>query len=146
MEKKTESMSDISNGVLLLLNCPPKLRLGIDHQSWQIGVKFKGIKNIPNGPHYIYYSLNDEEYMAKIGFFIFIKPDTVICRKFNKEKSEFEKMPEEENEAYIEGVKNKDFELNLGPYPMERYNLWKNTTCYITESIINKLEVFFIVL
>lgn len=60
-------------------------------------------------------------------------------------------MPEEEEEGmgrednlqlgYTQGVQNHDFDSNLGPYPMDRYALWKDTTGYITEAIINKLEV-----
>lgn len=34
---------------------------------------FKGIKLIPFGAHYIYYSLKDEDYAQRMGFFIYIQ-------------------------------------------------------------------------
>ena len=120
--------------------------MGIDHQSWQIGLKFKGIKSIPSGPHYIYYSLEDENYMSKFGFFILIKADSIKSKKRNEEEPQFKSLPEEKEERYIGGVKDHDFELNLGVYPMERYELWKETTNYIKEDIINKLEVLLLLL
>jgi A1 cistron-splicing factor AAR2 len=43
--------------VLLLLDAPPGIELGIDNLSWKIGSKFKGIKMIPLGTHIIAYSL-----------------------------------------------------------------------------------------
>lgn len=57
-------------GVLLLLDAPEEIELGIDNTSWKIGHKFKGIKLIPPGPHIIYYALKSEKYMFKIHFFV----------------------------------------------------------------------------
>ena len=144
MEKK--NTAEDNTGALLLLNSPKNVRLGIDHQSWQIGVKFKGIKAIPPGPHYVHYSLEDEHHQHKLSFFLFIKPNSIMCRKWSEEKQQFIKMSEEEEEAYIEGVKNHDFNLNLGLYPIERYDLWKETTNCITEKLINKLEIILLII
>jgi len=144
MEKK--NTAEDTTGALLLLNSPKNVRLGIDHQSWQIGVKFKGIKAIPPGPHYVHYSLEDEHHQHKLSFFLFIKPNSIMCRKWSEEKQQFIKMSEEEEEAYIEGVKNHDFNLNLGLYPIERYDLWKETTNCITEKLINKLEIILLII
>ena len=49
-------------GFLLLLDAPAEMRFGIDNQFWQIGPKFKGVKMVPPGAHFVYYSLKDEEY------------------------------------------------------------------------------------
>lgn len=144
--EKTNASEQNGTGVLLLLNSPKNMRLGIDHQSWQIGAKFKGIKAIPAGPHYIHYSLEDEGHQYKISFFVFVKPNSATCRKWNDKRHQFVKMSEEEEEAYIEGIKNHDFDLSLGLYPAERYELWRETTNYITEPIINKLEVIYLII
>jgi len=39
---------------------------------------FLGIKHIPQGAHFVYYSLGDEMNMFKISFFIYAKPGEVI--------------------------------------------------------------------
>jgi len=64
--------------------------LGMDNIQLKIGSKFKGktltifyfhfslgIKHIPVGSHYIYYTLAEEKHMFKIGFFIYAKPGYV---------------------------------------------------------------------
>lgn len=141
-----EQSKEAATGTLLLLNSPRNLRLGIDHQSWQIGAKFKGIKAIPPGPHYVHYSLEEEGHQYKLSFFVFARAGCVMCRKWSEKRRHFAKMPEEEEEAYAEGVKNRDFELSLGMYPMERYEIWRETTDCITERVIGRLEVFGVVM
>ena len=59
-------------GFLLLLDCPKEIQFGIDNQYWQTGPEFKGVKLIPPGAHYVYYALKDEEFAARMGFFIHV--------------------------------------------------------------------------
>jgi A1 cistron-splicing factor AAR2 len=40
---------------ILCLNVPPKIEFGIDNHSWIVGDKFKGVKLIPPGVHFIFY-------------------------------------------------------------------------------------------
>lgn len=44
-----------SGSILLFLNAPPELEFGIDYNSWQTGPRFRGVKLIPPGLHFIYY-------------------------------------------------------------------------------------------
>ena len=48
------------------------MQFGIDNQLWQTGPKFGGVKLIPQGAHFVYYALKDEQYAARMGFFIHI--------------------------------------------------------------------------
>lgn len=59
-------------GSLLLLDAPEGMQFGIDNQIWQTGPLFKGVKCIPTGAHFVYFSLKDEEYGSRMGFFIFV--------------------------------------------------------------------------
>jgi len=45
----------LSKGVLLFLNVPEGTVFGIDFERWNVGEKFKGIKLIPPGIHFISY-------------------------------------------------------------------------------------------
>lgn len=40
---------------LVLLNVPERTEFGIDYNSWTVGPKFKGVKMIPPGFHFVYY-------------------------------------------------------------------------------------------
>ena len=61
-------------GFLLLLNSPKQMQFGIDNQYWTTGNQFMGVKLIPQGAHFIYFALKDEEYASRMGFFIHIPP------------------------------------------------------------------------
>lgn len=43
--------------IIFILDVPLGTELGIDMNTWNTGEKFKGIKMIPPGIHYIYYRL-----------------------------------------------------------------------------------------
>ena len=50
-------------GIFIFLDFPVGSEFGIDLHSWNTGEKFKGVKMIPPGMHYIYYRYNP--YLAK---------------------------------------------------------------------------------
>jgi hypothetical protein len=58
------------NGVLVLIDTPAGMELGLDNTSWRVESKFKGIRHIPPGCHYLHYSLADEKNMFQIGKFM----------------------------------------------------------------------------
>jgi len=41
---------------MLFMDAPPNLEFGIDYNAWTIGPLFKGVKLIPPGLHFIYFS------------------------------------------------------------------------------------------
>ena len=41
---------------IVLIDVPPGTEIGIDMNSWNVGEKFLGIKCIPPGIHFVYYS------------------------------------------------------------------------------------------
>jgi AAR2 protein. len=45
----------LEGATLLILDVPLGTEFGIDLKSWNTGKKFKGVKMIPPGLHYIYY-------------------------------------------------------------------------------------------
>ena len=43
--------------MLVMLGMPPGTEFGIDTNTWNVGEKFKGVKMIPPGLHFIYFRL-----------------------------------------------------------------------------------------
>ena len=41
--------------MLVFLDVPPGTEFGVDYNSWAVGEKFKGVKMIPPGIHFVYY-------------------------------------------------------------------------------------------
>ena len=56
MDPETAKKLFESGANIILLNVPPGTEIGIDMQSWRTGPEFKGIKMIPSGLHFIYFS------------------------------------------------------------------------------------------
>jgi A1 cistron-splicing factor AAR2 len=44
-----------AGAILVFLDVPQGTEFGIDYNSWEVGPKFKGVKMIPPGVHFVYY-------------------------------------------------------------------------------------------
>ncbi|KAM1360265.1 hypothetical protein ACFX2I_047104 [Malus domestica] len=134
----------VKRGVtLLFLDVPQHTLIGIDTQMFSVGPEFKGIKMIPPGPHFVYYSSSTrdgKEFSPIIGFFIDAGPSEVIVRKWNQQDERLVKVPEEEEERYCQAVRSLEFDRHLGPYNLSQYGDWKQLSSYITKSIIQRIE------
>lgn len=128
---------------LLFLDVPQHTLLGIDTQMFSVGPNFKGIKMIPPGPHFIYYSSSNRggsEFSPMIGFFIDLNPSEVIIRKWDQQEERLVKVSEEEEERYGRAVKGLEFDRYLGPYMLSQFGEWKMLSNYITKSTIERIE------
>jgi len=84
---------------LLLLDVPQHTVLGIDTQMFSVGPRFKGIKMVPPGPHFVYYcspSRHGSEFAPTVGFFLTTHPSQVIVRKWHAQEERLVKLSEEE--------------------------------------------------
>lgn len=64
---------------LLFLDAPQNLEFGIDYNVWKTGPKFKGLKGIPPGVHFVYYNIASHSATSfRSGFFIHCLKDTVL--------------------------------------------------------------------
>ncbi|XP_077243948.1 AAR2 protein family isoform X2 [Tasmannia lanceolata] len=128
---------------LLLLDVPHFTLLGIDTQMFSVGPIFRGIKMIPPGPHFVYYSScngDGSEFSPIIGFFITTSPTEVIIRKWHHQEERLVKLSEEEERRYCEAVKNMEFDHQLGPYGLNHFGEWKQISNYITKNTIERIE------
>ncbi|XP_057872677.2 uncharacterized protein LOC131078866 isoform X2 [Cryptomeria japonica] len=129
---------------LLLLNVPPSTNFGIDTQMFIVGSNFKGIKMIPPGPHFIYYSgvsRYGNESSPVIGFFIFVAPSEVIVKQWDVQEERLVKLADDcEEERFAHGVKNLEFDRYLAAYDLHHYQDWKKITSYITVNVIERIE------
>ncbi|XP_076911522.1 uncharacterized protein LOC143569522 [Bidens hawaiensis] len=128
---------------LVFLGIPQHTLFGIDTQMFSVGPNFKGIKMIPPGIHFVYYSSSNRggsEFSPMIGFFVDLNPSEVIVRKWDPQEERLVKVPEEEEERYARAVKSLEFDKYLGPYNLSQYGEWKMLSNYITKSVIERIE------
>ncbi|CAN6484612.1 unnamed protein product [Victoria cruziana] len=127
---------------LLLLNVPQRTLIGVDTQVFLAGPKFCGIKMIPPGPHFIYYSATDRSgntFSPVTGFFVDASTSEVIVRKWNETEEKLVKILEDEEERYCMAVKKFEFDQQLGPYALEHFREWKQLSGYINKDVIERI-------
>ena len=92
--------------MLLLLDVPKDIEFGIDNTSWKVGNKFKGVKLIPPGTHFVHYSLASEANQFKLGFFFNVSSASrVFVRRWSKECEDFLNLDNsDEEQRYQAGV------------------------------------------
>ncbi|KAG1462373.1 hypothetical protein G6F56_005532 [Rhizopus delemar] len=130
---------------ILFLDAPSNLEFGIDYNAWTIGPLFKGVKLIPPGLHFIYFSSTSKEGVQGIrtGFFHFFESKEVLVRIWNPQiedlRDETELDPGQA-ERYRSNIR--EFDRHLGPYPLDPstfYDRWQKLTHYITPGIIRRV-------
>ncbi|KFM68531.1 hypothetical protein X975_14088, partial [Stegodyphus mimosarum] len=131
-----------SGGVLLILNLPVGSVFGIDMKVYQVGEKFKGLKMIPPGLHFIYYSAVSKEGCTapRTGFFHFFSPQEIVIKKWDNSSENLNCVDASEEE--IQRIKDnlQDLDRYLGAYPYQTLKQWNYLTCNISESLVKKLQ------
>ena len=79
--------------VLIVLDMPVGTEFGIDYNSWNVGPKFKGVKMIPPGVHFVYYSAVSTDRKKpgagpgkagpRTGFFVHLGKCEVVVKRWN---------------------------------------------------------------
>lgn len=133
-----------SGGILLVLDAPKEMEFGIDMYSWQIGSQFQGIKMIPPGVHYCYYSERDnltKELANRQSFFIEIKQPNqmLIVIRWSSTENLFQQQQLTSEEYEIR--RNQRYELDrlLGQYPLDTYRQWLSLSNHLRYDFIEKL-------
>ncbi|KAI8364489.1 A1 cistron-splicing factor [Choanephora cucurbitarum] len=130
---------------LLFLDAPPNLEFGVDYIAWTVGPLFKGIKLIPPGLHFVYFSSTNKEGTSGIrtGFFHFFESQEIVVREWNPQiedlRDETELDPKQVERLRIN---IRDFDRNMGPYPLDQpmyYQRWKKLTSYITPGLVRRV-------
>merc|ERR550539_1091952 len=126
---------------LFMLDVPMNTEIGVDMNSWNTGPNFKGIKMIPPGVHFVYWSAVSKEGQTapRTGFFHDFRPKEVIAKRYNQVKETFEDILDEEEVRRLE-INLKDFDRNLGAYPYDSWKKWVSLTNKISTATIKRLE------
>ncbi|KAM9057136.1 protein AAR2 homolog isoform 1-T2 [Megaptera novaeangliae] len=129
---------------VVILNMPKGTEFGIDYNSWEVGPKFRGVKMIPPGIHFLHYSsvdkANPREVGPRMGFFLSLQQRglKVLCWDAVQEEVDLSPAPE----AVVEAMRANLQELDqfLGPYPYATLKKWISLTNFISEATVEKLQ------
>lgn len=75
----------LNGAVLIVMNLPIGSVFGIDMKVYQIAENFRGLKMIPSGIHFIYYSAvsKDGSTAPRTGFFHYFKKREILIKKWD---------------------------------------------------------------
>ncbi|RCH91253.1 a1-alpha2 repression [Rhizopus azygosporus] len=130
---------------ILFLDAPPNLEFGIDYNAWIIGPLFKGVKMIPPGLHFIYFSSTSKEGVQGIrtGFFHFFESKEILVRVWNPQTEDLRDETEiDPAQAERYRINIREFDRNMGPYPLDPplyYERWKKLTNFITPGLVRRV-------
>ena len=104
MDPETAKKLFESGATLILLDVPIGTEIGIDMQSWNTASEFKGIKMIPSGLHFVYFSSVSKENSVgpRSGFFHNFTQSEILVKKFDAQNETFVDCQENvENFRYV---------------------------------------------
>ncbi|MEW5306662.1 MAG: hypothetical protein WDW36_009113 [Sanguina aurantia] len=131
-------------GTLLLLGVPLGTIFGLDQQAFVVGPKFKGVKMIPPGAHFVSYravSVASGDVAPSCGFFVFMAARQVVVRTWQHATESLGEMDDpEEAERYAHGVRRFDFDASLAPYNLNSLRQWRGLSCHISGDVIARLS------
>ena len=133
-----------SGGILLVLDAPKEMEFGIDMYSWQIGPQFHGVKMIPPGVHYCYYSERDlltKELSHRQSFFIQIQQPNqlLVLVRWSATENLFQCELLTSDEYEIRRNQRYEFDRLLGQYPLDTYRQWLSLSNHLRYDFIDKL-------
>ncbi|KAK7884191.1 hypothetical protein WMY93_027314 [Mugilogobius chulae] len=131
---------------LVLLGVPRGTELGIDCKTWQVGPKFRGVKMIPPGLHFLHYSSVNSpscgtEIGPKTGLFLKLKPREILLANWDAKEEDLD-FSASKNEEEVSKIRANLQELDphLGPYPYDVMRKWVSLTDRLNDEVANKLQ------
>ena len=168
MSDRSDSAETLPGGggscTLLLLRTPPQLLVGLDMAQWRVGEKFRGIRSIDPGCHFLHWTENgmpqsqsdspqgaectytrmrvDEAIgsTGQRGEFLYFKEGQIIIREWSASLSRFLPLSEDETLRYAVGVERQDFIHGLGLYPKHMRSQWRALTANISAACVSRVE------
>ena len=130
-----------SGGIFYLEDLPINSEFGIDYESWRIGEKFRGVKMIPPGVHFIYYSVADKygQLGMRSGFFHeFALGEALVMRWNRAEECVVSKQLTPEQMENFQR-RRRELDPSLGSYPFDHYKRWISLTNHVSPALIKAL-------
>jgi A1 cistron-splicing factor AAR2 len=124
--------------LLVFLDLPAGSEFGVDYNSWQVGTQFRGVKMIPPGIHFIYYSAvgSDGQVAPRTGFIHDFKQQEVLIKVWDPSTEDVKSDPTTpELQQSIESNKQ-ELDQYLGVYPYDSYKKWVSLTDHITPQLL----------
>lgn len=100
--------------VLIISGIPVGTEFGVDLTSYNVGEKFRGIKMIPPGPHFVHTSAQGPygDTALRVGFIHHFKRQEIIVREWDDDNEELRVRNVADSEAEICRIRDNLMELD----------------------------------
>ena len=108
MDPEVAKRLHAEGATLIVLDVPEGTEFGIDYFSWNVGPRFKGVKMIPPGLHFIYYSAVNRagQTAPRTGLFLYTSRRDIMVLKWSTATEDLveKATDEEEIDRYRQGI------------------------------------------
>ncbi|XP_071174699.1 protein AAR2 homolog isoform X2 [Mytilus edulis] len=143
MDQDTAQTLFKEGAIFVFLDVPVGTEFGIDYNSWNVGPEFRGVKMIPAGLHFVYYSACNKEGQTapRTGFFYNFRKKEIVVRKWNRLLEDIDPDIDVRGDMLQKFHDNKEeMDRYLGAYPYENYKKWVSLSSCMSESLVEKLQ------
>nr|CAD7203068.1 unnamed protein product [Timema douglasi] len=131
----------LEGAIFIFLDVPSGTEFGIDMKHWNTGEKFKGVKMIPPGIHYVHYSATNSQGDTgpRVGFIHNFQKSELVVKRWDKDAEDISDKEIEEDEKNRIKLNILNMDRFLGPYPFDVWKKWKSLTNKVTENVVNAI-------
>ncbi|XP_015736759.1 protein AAR2 homolog isoform X1 [Coturnix japonica] len=126
---------------VIVLGVPEGTEFGIDYSSWTVGPRFRGVKMVPPGVHFVHCSAarsaGGTETGPRAGLFLCLRPRQVRALRWEPGSEELRDAPGEEEAL---GRDLRDMDAFLGPYPYDTVKKWIALSSFVGEAAVERLR------
>lgn len=131
-----------TGAILIIAGLPIGTEFGIDLCSYSVGERFRGIKMIPPGPHYIYCASKDPygESAPRVGFIHYFKSSEIVIREWDPNNEELRIRQTNDPNLEKKRIRDnlEDLDRFLAPYNYNNFQRWKYLTDAISTDVISR--------
>nr|AAI53729.1 LOC100127613 protein [Xenopus tropicalis] len=128
---------------LVILGVPEGSEFGIDYNSWQVGPRFRGVKMVPPGVHFMHYNVVGKggglgDMSPRSSMFLHLQQRELRLFRWDPQEEEMVVAPQEEAEKLREELQSLD--SFLGPYPYQSMRRWVSLSNHIKKESMFRLQ------
>ena len=131
--------------MLAVLGLPAGYNFGIDMKMWATGDKFTGVRGIPPGIHFVYYSTPDDE--VRQGFFVSIDSgNAAYYRKWCTDSESLVTVTDQDSLATLTEMYRQDFRYISGLAPFDQcmdeasIKSWQTASRFLTSDLVQRIQ------
>lgn len=134
----------LEGAAVVVLGVPEGTEFGIDYSSWAVGPRFRGVKMIPPGVHFVHCSAGraggGRETGPRTGRFLSLRRRELRLLRWDPAGEALGLAPPAPGEAEAFRENLQELDRFLGPYPYETLKKWVSLTSFISEAVMEQLQ------